>query len=175
MKHVIKNDLNIKKEDIAKEVTRIKALLINNENEILVGYSDNIYQFIGGHLEDEETLIECLNREINEEVGINLNISNLKPFLLLEHYCNDFPSVDENINCKVYYYVIKTNHKPNLNKTNLTEEEKRTNFQFEYIKLDKLVETITNNFKRFNHAKLIGEEMIYAYNVYKSYYELTND
>ena len=50
MKHIIKNDLKINKEELTSEVTRVKALLINSNNEILLGYSDNCYQFIGGHI-----------------------------------------------------------------------------------------------------------------------------
>ena len=34
MKHIIKNDLKIKKEELTSEVTRVKALLINSNNEI---------------------------------------------------------------------------------------------------------------------------------------------
>ena len=62
MKHIIKNDLKIKKEELTSEVTRVKALLINSNNEILLGYSDNCYQFIGGHIEENEDLLDCLNR-----------------------------------------------------------------------------------------------------------------
>ena len=169
MKHIIKNDLKIKKEELTSEVTRVKAILINSNNEILLGYSDNCYQFIGGHIEENEDLLDCLNREILEEVGIELNLSDIEPFLFLEHYCKDHPTVDENRNCKVYYYVIKTDIKPNIKKTKYTEKEINDNFRFEYIKLEKFIETITNNFNKYKTAKVVGEEMIEAYNTYKEY------
>ena len=169
MKHIIKNDLKINKEELTSEVTRVKALLINSNNEILLGYSDNCYQFIGGHIEENEDLLDCLNREILEEVGIELNLSDIEPFLFLEHYCKDHPTVDETRNCKVYYYVIKTDIKPNIKKTKYTEKEINDNFKFEYIKLEKFIETITNNFNKYKTAKVVGEEMIEAYNTYKEF------
>lgn len=175
MKHIIKNDLGIVKEDIDKEITRVKALIINSNNEILLGYSDNCYQFIGGHLEENETLLECLNREIKEEVGINLNIKNLEPFLLLEHYCNDHPEVLENRNCKVYYYAIKTDIKPNIEMTNRTKEEIDKNFIYKYVKLDDFIEIVTNNYNKYSDAKIVGEEIINAYKIYKEYYESINN
>ena len=122
---IIKNDLGITKDELTSEVTRIKVLLINSNDEILLGYSRNCYQFIGGHIEDKEDLIKCLNREVLEEVGIDLNIADIKPFLLLEHYCNDHPITKENRNCKHYYYVVKTDLKPNIEINNLCYNKTR--------------------------------------------------
>ncbi len=167
MKHIIKNDLGIKEEELTSEVTRIKVLLINSNNEILLGYSSNCYQFIGGHIEKEENLIKCLNREVLEEVGIDLNISNAEPFLFLEHYCSDHPVTSEKRNCKAYYYAVHTDLKPNLEKTHYTKEELDNNFRFEYVKLDDLENIVTTNYNKYPDAKIVGDEMILAYNVYK--------
>ncbi len=175
MIHIIKNDLGITKDKIDKEITRVKALLINSDNEILLGYGDNCYQFIGGHLEANETLLECLNREIKEEVGIDLNVKNIEPFLFLEHYCNDHPEILENRNCKVYYYAIKTDLKPNLDMTSRTKQELATNFTYKYVKLDDFIETVKNNYNKYNDAKIIGEEIINAYKIYKENYESINN
>ena len=44
--------------------------MINSKDEILMGYCHNTYQFPGGHLDENETLEECLIREVKEEMGI---------------------------------------------------------------------------------------------------------
>ena len=64
---------SVKEEDVTEIVKRVKALIINSNNEILLAYSNNCYQFPGGHVEDGETLIDAVNREIKEETGIVLN------------------------------------------------------------------------------------------------------
>ncbi len=170
MKHIIKNDLNINKEDIEDEVTRIKVLLVNSHNQILVGYSHNCYQFIGGHKEKDEPLVDCLNREVLEEVGIFLNVSDVSPYLLLEHYCNDWPEMLEYINCKIYYFVIHTDLLPNLDKTKYTKEELEGNFKYEYIDIDKFRDSIINNYLKYDEAKTIGMEMLMAFDIFMEDY-----
>ena len=71
MKKIIHNNDNLSENDITETVTRIKALLINGD-DIMIGYSDNVYHFPGGHLEEGEKFSECLKREIMEECGIEI-------------------------------------------------------------------------------------------------------
>ena len=47
MKKIIINDSNLEDNEIDYSVIRVKALLINSKNEILLGYSHNDYQFPG--------------------------------------------------------------------------------------------------------------------------------
>ena len=77
MKEIIYNNYNLKDSDINKEVKRARALIVNSHDELLFGYSDNTYQTIGGHLEEGETYLECLSREIKEESGIELTFDNI--------------------------------------------------------------------------------------------------
>ena len=56
MKEIFINNDKLKDEEIDENVTRVKSLLINDKNQILLGYSHNTYQFIGGHVEKEESL-----------------------------------------------------------------------------------------------------------------------
>lgn len=167
MKHLVKNDNNIEKDEIISEVTRVKALLINSNNEILLGYSYNTYQFIGGHVENGEDCFECLKREVLEEVGIKLEIEDASPFLLLEHYCNDYPETLENRNCKIYYFAIETDLLPNIDNTNYTDEEKNGKFTWKYVSMDKFEDTIISNYKKYEEAKIIGLEMLNAFYIYR--------
>ena len=52
MKEIITNKYNLKEEEMTEVVKRVKILIINSNNEILLGYSHNDYQFPGGHVED---------------------------------------------------------------------------------------------------------------------------
>ena len=80
MKETIYNYDYLKDEDITEVVIRTKALITNNKN-IILGNENNIYQFPGGHLEENETFEECLKREVLEETGIEIDDNEIKrPF-----------------------------------------------------------------------------------------------
>ncbi len=62
MKQIITNKYNLTDSDMTEIVKRVKILIINSKNEILLAYSHNDYQFPGGHVEENETLIQAINR-----------------------------------------------------------------------------------------------------------------
>ena len=120
MIEMIKNKNNLKEEDITEVVKRVKILLINSNNEILLGYSHNDYQFPGGHVEEKEDLINTVNREILEETGMNLNLRDIEPFAKNTCYYKDWPEEGKNRKIEIYYYEVKTDEKclhKNIEKT----------------------------------------------------------
>ena len=80
MKEITYNYDNLNDKDINNVVTRVKVLMINSKQELLLGYSHKTYQFPGGHLEKNESLEDCVKRELLEETGIKVETTNLKPF-----------------------------------------------------------------------------------------------
>lgn len=72
MKETIYNYDYLTDNDITEVVVRTKALIIKNEN-ILVGNENGLFQFPGGHLEKNESITNCLKREVLEETGIELD------------------------------------------------------------------------------------------------------
>ncbi|MBQ3021375.1 MAG: NUDIX hydrolase [Bacilli bacterium] len=167
MKEIIINDI-LKEEDITEIVKRVKIILINKKEEILLGYSNNMYQFPGGHVEANEELVNTVNREIQEETGIELNLKSIKPFAKLTGYYKDYPTIGNNRKNEIYYYEVKTDKKPNLNNTNYTESELKGKFELRYINLDNFEEEIINNMKNYEDSKGISSEMISIIKIYKS-------
>lgn len=59
-------------------------LILEKDNKILLlrryntGYEDGNYSLIAGHLEDDESLSQCIIREAKEEAGIDINEEDLK-------------------------------------------------------------------------------------------------
>ena len=167
MKELITNKYNLKEEEMTEVVKRVKVLLINSNNEILLGYSHNDYQFPGGHVEDNEELIETVNREIKEETGIELNLKNIEPFARKSGYYKDWPEVGKNRKIEIYYYEVKTNEKPNLNNTSYTEHEKEGNFELRYIPLENIEKELQKNNNEYGDKKGIGKEMLELFEIYK--------
>ena len=140
MKTILINEDNMTDNDIKEIETRVKAILINDNNEILMGHSYDTYQFIGGHVENDEDLVKSLNREIIEEAGIDLHLSNIEPIALYTKYKKEGSK-----KLLIYYYVIHTNELPNRDNTNYTDDEVIGNFDLRYIKISDLRQTIIDS------------------------------
>ena len=169
MKKIITNKYNLTDDDITEVVKRVKVLLLNSNNELLLGYSHNNYQFPGGHVEENETLIQTINREILEETGIDLEVNNIDPFACAIGYYKDWPGIGKNRKIEIYYYEIKTDIKPNLENTNYTEHEKDGNFKLKYIPLTNIEEELKNNANIYGDKRGITKEMLELLEVYKEF------
>ena len=161
MKTVVKNAYNLTDNDINETEVRVKMILVNKKNEVLLGYAKNKYQFIGGHVEGKETLLETAQREIQEETGITINLDNqMKPVAKYIGYWKDKSRENNNKKTEIYYYLLDCNAKINYDNTNYTEEEKRKNFELRYVPLKNLKQEIINNYKKYKEAKNIATEML---------------
>lgn len=167
MKDIITNKYNLTDKDITEVVQRVKVLLINSSNEILLGYSHHDYQFPGGHVEEKEELIQTVKREVLEETGINLNITDHKPFARALGYYKDWPELGKNRKIEIYYYEVKTDIKPNLNNTSYTANEKDGEFELRYIPLDQVEKELKKNAEEYGDKKGITREMLEVLTIYK--------
>ena len=168
MEKIITNDYSLKEEDMTELVVRVKILLINSNNEILLGYSHNEYQCPGGHVEEGENLISAINREVKEETGIELNIKDAEPFACSIGYYKDWPAVGKNRKIEIYYYEIKTDEKPNLAKTKYTESEKKGNFELRYIPIENVENEFIKNAEIHEDKHGIAKEMLKVFKIYKN-------
>lgn len=164
---IIMNEYNLSEESITEVVKRVKVLITNSNNEVLLGYSHNDYQFPGGHVEDSEELIQTVNREILEETGMNLEVSNIEPFACSIGYYKDWPSEGKNRKNEIYYYEIQTEEKPNLENTQYTESEKNGNFELRYVPLNSIENVLRQNAEEYGDRKGIAREMINLFGIYK--------
>lgn len=163
MKETIYNYDYLNEEDITDVSTRVKALIINSDKEILLGKSDISYQFPGGHLEDNESLIEALKREVLEETGIELSNEEIdRPFYKVTYLNKDYPIKGVNRKSEIYYYVVNTDKEIDLSKVKLTENEIKNNYRVEKIPLLSSVDIISKN----NNDRVIERDMIDAIEEY---------
>lgn len=168
MKEIITNKNNLTEADITEVVKRVKILAINSKKEILLGYSHNEYMFPGGHVEDGESLLQTVKREMLEETGIDLEVENIEPFAMSLGYYKDWPAEGKNRKIEIYYYEIKMDEKPNLNKTSYTENEKNGGFELRYIPLNEVEDELRKNAEEFGDKHGIAREMLELFEIYKS-------
>ncbi len=167
MKQIVYNHDNLNENDIDETVIRVKALLINSNNEIALGYCHKTYQFPGGHLEENETLEEGLKREVKEETGIDIKETNLKPFEKITYYSKNYRDTGLNRKNEIYYFSIKIDEKANMNNANLDDWETEGNYKIEYINLDNVEQVLTNSIPDNPINKIIVEEMLEVLNEYE--------
>lgn len=168
MKTVIHNNDNIKKEEINNYVYRARALIINSDDEILLGLCDGNYQFPGGHLEDDETITECLKREIKEETGIILE-DNYPCIYRIKYYNRNWPNEGDITYTEFNYFLVKTDAKPNVNNMNLDNWEKEHNYECVFVKLEKLNNLLDKTINDHKNNKIVYKEIKDVMDVYYKY------
>lgn len=166
MEKIFINDGALDVKDIDGVEIRVKAFIINSDNELLIIHNNNTYQLPGGHKNKDESLEESLKREIREEIGIDVEIND-EPFMLITEYNKNFLNTDKNICNKIYYYEIITDELPRFDKLNLTELESRTGIKVNYVKLDDIENFIEESKTNNMINDLIAFELAKAIKIYK--------
>ena len=159
-KIVVHNNDNLKDEDINLWIYRSRGVIINSNNEILLGYLGGTYQFPGGHLEGTETKEECLIREVMEETGIDINDKYEEPFYRIVYYSKDYPEDGTNRYCEFNYYIVRTNDKFDTSKTKYDDYEIENNYELRYIKLNDFENILNSDMNNNERNKIIYPEMI---------------
>ncbi len=163
MKVIVRNSQNKNINEYKNIVYRTRGLIINSNNEILLGKMDQTYQFPGGHANENESIEDCLIREIREETGINIEGKVLKPFYIIKNY-------EENLANNSYsefnYFIINTDEKYDINNTNYDDYEIDLNYRLEYVNLDNLVEKLMNEANMNSINQLVYPDMIDVLNEY---------
>ena len=158
---------NLKESDMTETVKRVKVLIINSKKEILLAHSNNEYHFPGGHVEKNESLKDAVKREIEEETGVKLNITNKKYFAKKIGYYKDWPEKGKNRKIEIYYYLINKDLEPDLNNIKYTESEKQGNFKLQYIKLNEIEKVLKENIRKYGDKRGISTEMLELFKIFK--------
>jgi len=170
MKEIIINDNQLKNEDIENTVVRVKGLILNSKGKILLAHNNNTYQFPGGHVEDNESMDECIIREIKDETGISLEVTE-EPFLCIKTYDDDYFGTGKNVlNC-IYYYRFFTEEEPNFEETHYDELELATEFNLFYLNFQHLGEFLNTHITSDKMDPKIAREMIHVVQEYHKMFD----
>lgn len=160
MREIIFNEDKLKDSEINAVVTRVKVLMLNSDEKLLLGYCDGIYQFPGGHVEENESLSVAVKREIKEETGIELKTENMLPFFCIKYYKKNCDETGINKMSQLYYFLIKTDQQVDMNNIKYTAREKRGGYRLEYVSVTDIENTLKNNIPNNIHNKTIVKEML---------------
>ena len=166
MKTIVVNKDNLLDKDIDGTITRIKAFIINSNNEILLAIADDCYQLPGGHREENEDINNTLIREIGEETGIDISTTKVTPFFERIQYVKNYRNRGVNKISRIVYFLIRSDEEINEANQHLTEPEKEFNFKVLKIPFVKFEDTIKNQMKLYTKQihTVIANETIEAFN-----------
>lgn len=138
----------------------------------MLGFYHNTYQFPGGHLEENETLLDCLKREIKEETGIELKDNEINKNIIEKntHYTRNYRNTNKNRKNEIYYYIIKTNKLANINNSHLDKNEIEGNYIIKMININNVENILIDSISLNEINKIIVEEMLDVINEYKKIY-----
>ena len=158
------NDDKLSIDEMDEIVTRVKAVIINSNEEILLGYSHKTYQFPGGHVEPNEANKAALERELKEELGIDLEIKN-EPFMKTTYLTRNYRNTNKNRQNEIYYFIINMDLKPNMEHANLDQYEKEGNYTPVYLSIDNIEDTLKKSIPDNPINEIIVKEMLEVINI----------
>lgn len=166
MKIVDFNENALRYDKISKVVRKVRAFVINSQlDKVLLVYYAGLYMLPGGSIDNGETELEALKRELLEEAGIEIDDSKAMPFLLINSYDKDyFDRKCGIINrlTKTYFYKVVTNQNIDNSKKKLSECELEANQTIEYIDLNNIKELIEMNESNNKKRKQFDREILTA-------------
>lgn len=177
METKIFNDDNLLDSDIDETVIRVKVYIMNDSNDIFLASSNGGLQLPGGHVEEGETLVSTVKREVQEETGIILDDSEIsEPFFEVKHYTKNHKNTNRNRLSIIHYYLVKTNKNINLYNTHLTDNEKEYNFKIIRVNLKDFSTTINHIIQTSAQEinRVIAMEMLESFQYLEKYLINTN-
>ena len=164
----IYNPDNLIDDDITETTTRARGIIINSQAEILLCYSNGLshYEFPGGHLNENETLLEGLKREVLEETGIELENKDISPFYVIKYYCKNYCETKKNRLVEIYYFIVRTDQHYNLDNLRLDQQELNEEYECIYIPTEKLKTTLLENKKMTKENNTALDDMLLVWDEY---------
>lgn len=146
MQTIINNN-NLLLSDIEEYETKIRAILFDDNNRLLVANYNGAFLLPGGSIENEETIIEALLRELEEETGYTYDEDELTYFTCLAHFQKNYPKTNGTFKNRLIetYFFIGKNKGVLLSNQKLTPREQKDHFKLEFLTIDEIYKLMKNN------------------------------
>ncbi len=167
---LIINENNLELEEIQEFNSKVRALLIDNDNNILIAYYGKTILLPGGSIDLNETVEDAIIRELKEEMGMDYSKDELTYLNTLKYYQKDYPKRNggfKNRLITTHYYVGEYR---GISKQSLTEKEQKDNFRLKLVPIDILEELVLNNQNNNPRNIYFVKELIAILEYYKQSY-----
>lgn len=170
---LVNNPFSLTLNDITEIKNKVRSIIIDKNNNILVINYADIYMFPGGKVNNNEKYKDAIIRELKEELGIDFTSFKIDEFITYENFIKNYNKVDNNIvnrlnNTKYYIIRIDDLKELNISRDNLSLNEKNNKFDIEFCNLYESLNKV-NNFKSNNiRNDYFKEEITAVIKCYKS-------
>lgn len=130
-------------DDLDNKYLRVacRAIIIkDNKLAMIKGKKFNELKFPGGGLEQDETHLECLMREVVEETGLIIDVLTQTPFGLVTEIRKSTIEVDTIFQMNSYYYTVSLDD-TKLGKTNLDPYEIEHGYELIWVDIHDAITT----------------------------------
>ena len=168
------NDDDLKDNEIDEVITRVKAFIVSSKNNMIVGYTDEGFQLIGGYVEGNQDLNTALANIIYNECGIALDSKDkIEPFYEVRYYNRDYKGSGINRLSDLIYFVVNTDKLPNYKKLKLTPREIAERMPLEVVRRSLFGKDLREYIEKEQNPlnKVKAKELLMAYDKFKQIYK----
>lgn len=145
--NLILNDENLQLDEINEFNSKVRAILIDSENKVLVANYGGVFLFPGGSIDDGENIDESIIRELQEETGTDYETGDFTFLTQLDFFQKNYVKRDGmKVNRLIRTYYFIASYKPvKLRLQKLTEKEKKDDFKLAVVPLCELKKLVLKN------------------------------
>lgn len=143
---------------MTNEKIDVVQTVVKSEGEYLIAKrsKDSYWEFMGGKVEEEETLKEAAVRELNEETDLNLSEKDIRKFSKGDSYLSED---DEKYRLNPVYLELDAEKKKGMSEEGLSREHT----DFEWIDLNEFDEYETlGQYKALEHLDIVNGRVALA-------------
>ena len=160
--NLIINENNLKTGDVSETSLKVRALLVNDEGEILIERFGNTVLFPGGTIYSNESIFRGIVGELKEETGCEYNSDELKFLASVYHFQKGYPMNDG----KTKNRLVVTNYFIGDYKYEIGNADESS---FELVSLEELENLVSINDNDNLKNKFFKEEVVEVIKAYKKY------